>query len=170
MSTTREPNAYFVCIILHKCILTIFIFLCAYSSWIRLGSMYFQIMSLQIARSSCFQRRWKLHPWATLVGNGSLKTTNKCLACTTRWECKCEHEWSHIKNDFVCENQLWINLNAEVWRYDNDLNSDPLAGMKLTSLDVLFSLDSESWTQEPSGHRGPFPVLPLTLFASVCSS
>lgn len=126
MSITREPNAYFVCIILHKCMPTIFMFLCAYSSWIRLGSVYFQIMSLEIARSSCFQRRWKkLHPWATLVGNGLLKTTNKCLACATRWECKREHERSHKK--CVC---MWEpavkKLNAGVWWYDNELNSDPL--------------------------------------------
>lgn len=120
---------------------TIFMFLCAYSSWIRLGSMYFQIMSLEIARSSCFQRRWKkLHPWTALVGNGLLKTTNKCLACATRWECKCEQECSHTykKNVFVCENQLWINLDAGVWLYDNDLNSDPLAGMKPISLMFCF--------------------------------
>lgn len=170
MSITRKPNAYFVCIILHKCMLTIFMFLCAYSSWIRLGSVYFQIMSLEIARSSCFQRRWKkLHPWATLAGNGLLKFTNKCLACATREECKCEHERSLIKNVFVCENQLWINLNAGVWWYDNDLNRDAFAGMKAISLDVLFSLDSESWTEDPSGRWGPFPVLALTLFACVCS-
>lgn len=31
-----------------------------------------------------------------------------------------------------------------VWVYDNYLNSDPFAGMKPISLDVLFSLDSES--------------------------
>lgn len=78
------------------------------------------------------------------MGNGSLKTTSKCLACATRWECKCEQEWSHTKNVFVCENQLQINLDAGVWLYDNDLNSDPLAGMEPISLDVLFSLESES--------------------------
>lgn len=107
-----------------------FMFLCAYSSRIRPGSMYFQIMSPVIARSSCFQRRWKkFHPWAILVGHRLLKPANECLASASRWECKCEHERSHIRKG-VCENQLWIRLNSGVWWYDNELNSDPFAGMK----------------------------------------
>lgn len=46
----------------------------------------------------------------------------------------------------------------------------PFAGVNPISLDVQFSLESESWTQDPSGRWGPFPVLALILFASVCSS
>lgn len=75
-----------------------------------------------------------------------------------------------IKNVFVCENQLWIN---EMLGSGDTIMSSiaiPFAGVKPISLDILFSLDSESWTQDPSGCWGPFPVLALILFASVCSS
>lgn len=95
--------------------------------------MYFQIMSLVIARSSCSQRRWKkLHPWTTLVGNCLLKPTGECLACVLRWEHRCEHGCPH-RRMCVCMWESAVNMNPGLWRYDHELNNGPLTRKKCVS-------------------------------------
>lgn len=130
--------------------------------------MYFQIMSLVIARSSCSQRRWKkLHPWTTLVGNCLLKPTGECLACGS-----IDVNMDVLIEEcvFVCENQLWIWILGS-GDMIMSLIMVPLPEgnvFLVVSLNVLFSWDSKGWTQELPARAGPFPMLVLVCCASAC--
>lgn len=131
--------------------------------------MYFQIMSLVIARSSCLQRRWKkLHPWTTLVGNYLLKPTGERLAFASRFIDANMNGLIEEEDVFVCENQLWIWILGSGDMVVSLMVPLPEWNVFLViSLNILFSWDSKGWTQELSAHAGPFPMLVLVLYASV---